>query len=98
MILTWAKRRGIAELGRFICDYTFLLLKKIGSRTLYSLLRLEIKNNFIKMRLMVAGGGFLFYFTTLHIKLYMESQFVQIKRVFNQSIEFNAFGTKYFFT
>jgi len=49
------------------------------------------------MRFVVAGGGFLFYYTTQHIKLDMESKFVQIKRFFfPKSMEFNAFETLLF--
>ena len=55
-------------------------IKNLGSPPLYSLLPLRAKTHFFKMRLVVAGGGFLFYCTTQHIKLDMESEFVQIKR------------------
>jgi hypothetical protein len=36
------------------------------------------KTHLFKIKLVVAGGGFLFYCTTQYIKLDMESNFVQI--------------------
>ena len=53
------------------------------SPPLYSLLPLRAKTHVFKMRLVVAGGGFLFYCTTQHIKLDMKSKFVEIKDFFS---------------
>ena len=54
-----------------------LQIKKVGSLPLYSLLPIRVK-----MRLVVAGVGFIFYCTTQCIMLAMESKFVPIKRDF----------------
>ena len=73
---------GCSILCNNILDNLFLLnfsCNNFGSPPLYSLLPLRAKIYFIKMRLVVAGGGFLFYCTTQHMKLNMESKFVQIK-------------------
>ena len=54
------------------------ITKKYGSPPLCSLLPIRAKTHLFKIKLVVAGGGFLFYCTTQYIKLDMESNFVQI--------------------